>query len=173
VTISWNRGFGRRLATTIGLATANLGYLQRCCEFESRLWRCVLDTTLCDKVCQWFESGRWYSWYAGFLPQIKLTATIWLKNCESGVKHHNPNYDMLYVCFSMVVHLIMNILRHSVIDKQHRNRMMCFDIKYIIYLWSLKVIWQISFCNIEYIIVDYIFGLYTAQSTKLAIKYNV
>ena len=23
-----------------------------CCEFESRSWRGVLDTTLCDKVCQ-------------------------------------------------------------------------------------------------------------------------
>ena len=26
----------------------NVGY----CEFESRSWRGVLDTTLCDKVCQ-------------------------------------------------------------------------------------------------------------------------
>jgi len=22
------------------------------CEFQSRSWRCLLDTTLCDKVCQ-------------------------------------------------------------------------------------------------------------------------
>jgi hypothetical protein len=32
-----------------------------CCEFESRsLWG-VLDTTLCDKVCQWLVTGRWLS----------------------------------------------------------------------------------------------------------------
>ena len=31
------------------------------CEFESRPWRGVLDTTLCDKVCQWLVTGRWFS----------------------------------------------------------------------------------------------------------------
>ena len=24
-------------------------------------WRGVLDTTLCDKVCQWLATGRWFS----------------------------------------------------------------------------------------------------------------
>jgi hypothetical protein len=24
-------------------------------------WRGVLDTTLCDKVCQWFVKGQWFS----------------------------------------------------------------------------------------------------------------
>jgi hypothetical protein len=28
-------------------------YYHLCCEFESRSWRGVLDTTLCDQVCQW------------------------------------------------------------------------------------------------------------------------
>jgi hypothetical protein len=28
---------------------------------ESRSWRGVLDTTICDQVCQWFATGRWYS----------------------------------------------------------------------------------------------------------------
>jgi hypothetical protein len=32
-----------------------------CCEFEPRSWRDVLDTTLCDKVCQWLATGRWFS----------------------------------------------------------------------------------------------------------------
>jgi hypothetical protein len=31
------------------------------CEFESRSWRSVFDTTLCDKVCQWLAWGRWFS----------------------------------------------------------------------------------------------------------------
>jgi hypothetical protein len=30
-------------------------------EFESRSWRGVLDTTLCDKVCQLLVTGRWIS----------------------------------------------------------------------------------------------------------------
>jgi hypothetical protein len=31
------------------------------CEFESRTWRGVLDTTFCDIVCQWLAIGRWIS----------------------------------------------------------------------------------------------------------------
>jgi hypothetical protein len=27
----------------------------------SRSWRGVLDTTLCDKICQWLSTGRWFS----------------------------------------------------------------------------------------------------------------
>ena len=27
----------------------------KCCEFESHSWQDVLDTTLCDKVCQWLS----------------------------------------------------------------------------------------------------------------------
>jgi len=30
------------------------------CELESRSWRGALDTTLCDKVCQWLATGRWF-----------------------------------------------------------------------------------------------------------------
>jgi hypothetical protein len=31
------------------------------CEFESRSWRGVCDTTLWDKVCQWLATSRWFS----------------------------------------------------------------------------------------------------------------
>ena len=30
-------------------------------EYEPRSWRRVLDTTLCDKVCQWLATDRWFS----------------------------------------------------------------------------------------------------------------
>jgi len=36
-------------------------YHHSCCEFEPRLWRGLLDTTLCDKVCQWLATGRLFS----------------------------------------------------------------------------------------------------------------
>jgi hypothetical protein len=29
------------------------------CEFESRSWRGILDTTLYDKVCKWLATGWW------------------------------------------------------------------------------------------------------------------
>ena len=31
------------------------------CEVEPLSWRGLLDTTLCDKVCQWLATGRWFS----------------------------------------------------------------------------------------------------------------
>jgi len=31
------------------------------CKFEPCSLRGVLDTTLCDKVCQWLAAGRWFS----------------------------------------------------------------------------------------------------------------
>jgi hypothetical protein len=31
------------------------------CEFEPHSWLGVLDTTLCDKFCQWFATGQWFS----------------------------------------------------------------------------------------------------------------
>ena len=31
------------------------------CELESCLWRAVLDTALCDKICQWHAAGGWFS----------------------------------------------------------------------------------------------------------------
>ena len=31
------------------------------CEFKPRSWRGVLDTTLCDKICQWLGTDWWFS----------------------------------------------------------------------------------------------------------------
>ena len=46
-------------------------YRHSSCEFESRSWRGVLDTTFCDQVCQRFAVDLW------FPPPIKLTVTIY------------------------------------------------------------------------------------------------
>ena len=47
----------------VGFTTAYVisAYLHLSCEFESRSWPGVLDTTLCDKVCQWLATGLWFS----------------------------------------------------------------------------------------------------------------
>ena len=37
------------------------------CEFESLSWPGVLDTTLCDKTCQWLATHLWFS--LGTRPQ--------------------------------------------------------------------------------------------------------
>jgi len=58
-------------------------------KLESRSWRSVLDTTLCNKVCQWLAEGRWFS------PGIQVSSTnktdrhyvIEILKHKSGVKH--------------------------------------------------------------------------------------
>ena len=36
-------------------------YYHLSCVFKACSWRGVLDTTVCDKVCQWLAAGRWFS----------------------------------------------------------------------------------------------------------------
>ena len=55
------------------------------------LMRDVLDTTLCDKVCQWLAAGRWFSPGTTVPPPIRLTVSRYNWNIiESVVIHHKP-----------------------------------------------------------------------------------
>ena len=62
-TLTYFEGRGGRNRMVVGFTTtyAISAYYQWCCEFEVRSGRSVLDTTLCDKVCQWLATGRWFS----------------------------------------------------------------------------------------------------------------
>ena len=51
-------------------------YYHLSCEFESRSWRCVLDTTLCDKFVRDLRQFGCFQRVFRFPPPIKLTATI-------------------------------------------------------------------------------------------------
>jgi hypothetical protein len=42
---------------------------------STRLWRGVLDTTLCDKVCQWLATRRWFSRVLRFPPVSSTNET--------------------------------------------------------------------------------------------------
>jgi hypothetical protein len=55
------------------------------CEFEPRSWRGALYTTLCDKVCQWFATGLWFSPGTSFSSTNKTDHIV-----ESGIEHHKP-----------------------------------------------------------------------------------
>ena len=46
------------------------------CEFESRSWRGVLDTTSRDKVFSGLQQSDGFLWVVRFPPPIKLTITI-------------------------------------------------------------------------------------------------
>ena len=59
-------------------------------EFEPRSWQGALDTTLCEKVCQWLAADQWFSRVLRFPPPINLATTNNWNIIESGIKHHNP-----------------------------------------------------------------------------------
>jgi len=63
IVLSIYRGRRGRNRMVVGFTTtcAISVYHHWCCKFEFRSCRGVLDTTLCDKVCQWLAAGRWYS----------------------------------------------------------------------------------------------------------------
>jgi len=53
------------------------------------LWRCVLDTTLCDKVCQWLATGQWLSQGTPISSTVCHDITEILLNVV--LKHNNLN----------------------------------------------------------------------------------
>jgi hypothetical protein len=53
--------FNDILILKIALPMQSVPITTRRCEFESSSWLGVLDTTLCDKVCQWLIAGLWFS----------------------------------------------------------------------------------------------------------------
>ena len=61
-TFSLQKG-ARRDHMVVGFTTtcAISAFCLQSYEFEPRSWQGVLDATLCDKVCQWFVTGRWFS----------------------------------------------------------------------------------------------------------------
>jgi hypothetical protein len=52
--LKFGKGRSGRVRMVVGVSTtcAISPYHHYSCEFEPRSWRGVLDTTLCDKVCQ-------------------------------------------------------------------------------------------------------------------------
>jgi len=79
-----------------------------------RSWRGVLDTTVCDQVCQWLATGRWFS------PGTPVSSTntadhhdMTEKNVESGTKHHNPN-PLDYIAWTMCKIIMWSWTQRSV-----------------------------------------------------------
>jgi hypothetical protein len=84
-------GKGGRDRMVVGFTTtcAISGYPHRSCEVEPRSWQGVLDTTLCDKVCQWFAAGRWFS------PGNQVSTT-------NKTDHHNITEILLKVALNTI-----------------------------------------------------------------------
>jgi hypothetical protein len=73
-------------------------------EFKFRSWRCLLNTTLCDKVCQWLVAGQL------FFPDTPISTTnktdclditeILLKNVLN-ILTLKPLNDVVFIQVSM------------------------------------------------------------------------
>ena len=73
--------------------------------------RGVLDTTLCDKVCLWLSTGRWFS--PGTPHQQNWQPRYNWNIVESGVKHHNSNPLILKPDYWCVMNDICNIAMYT------------------------------------------------------------
>jgi hypothetical protein len=67
------------------------------CEFESCSWRDLLNTTLCDKVCQWLAAGWWFSPGTPTSSTNKTDRHNITEILLSDIKHHNPNLAQVLV----------------------------------------------------------------------------
>jgi hypothetical protein len=102
------------------------------CEFKPRSLGGVLDTTLCDQVCQWLATGRWFS------PCTLLSSTnktgrhniteILLKVALNTIIQPKPtmlkysiNNDHEYITIGFVLKKVMKFV-HSIIHLQHNLR---------------------------------------------------
>ena len=93
-------------------------YLCNQCLSSLTLWvqiplrQGVLDTTLCDKVCQWLAAGQWFSLGNLLFPTYKTDRPPrynW-NIVESGIKHHNPTLPFkVYNIMSILVDGNLNI----------------------------------------------------------------
>ena len=77
------------------------------CEFESRSWRDVLDTTLWDKVCQWFSPGT--------------TVSSTNKTDCHGIKTYNFKSEV----YKEQYHLFINFMKKACRDVPHNSSSKC------------------------------------------------
>ena len=80
ISARFNKKCGRdRMVVGFTTTYAFCAYHYYSCEFESRSWRGVLDTTLRDKVFSGLRQSDDFLWVVRFPPTIKRTVTIYLR----------------------------------------------------------------------------------------------
>ena len=83
------------------------------CEFDFLLWRGVLDTTLCDNVCQWLAASQWFT-LGTPVSSTNKTDLHDIHIVESDVKHHNYNSNTVYVlCMYYVCIMLIMYVAHQ------------------------------------------------------------
>jgi hypothetical protein len=92
-------------------------YRHWCCEFESSSWQGLLNTTLCDKVCQWLRSVV-FSMYSCLLHLYNWQPRYNWNIVESGVKHH---YSYPPLCLLVRKNMEVNMRDYSTLHLDMRD----------------------------------------------------
>jgi hypothetical protein len=99
---------GRDRMVVVGFTTtcAISVYHHKRFQFEPHSWRGVLDTTLCDKICQWFATRRCFLRILQFPPPIKLSRYHWniVERCKidtPNIQIHDHSISWLDTCTSI------------------------------------------------------------------------
>ena len=89
LTFQWVFRGSDRMVIGFTTTCAISAYHHWSCQFKSRSWRGVFDKTLCDKVCQWLPTGRWFS------PDTPVSST-------NTTDHHDITEIFLKVALSTI-----------------------------------------------------------------------
>ena len=79
-----------------------------------QLKRGVVDTTLCDNVCQWLAAGQWFSPGTLVSSTNKMPRYNW-NIVDSGIKHHKPTNQK-----SSEISLLHPFVSHTFLWLEHR-----------------------------------------------------
>jgi hypothetical protein len=89
--------------------------------FESRSWCNVVATTLCDKVCQWLATGRWFS------PGTPVSST-----------NKTDGHDITEIFLKVV-------FKHQTSNGQMMDQTFVYAVHNIKHLWV--IMWELSFVH--------------------------
>ena len=107
----WSSSYGSLIYSTTTCVIS--AYHHKSCVFKPRSWRSVLNTTLCDKVCQWLATGRWFS-PGTLISSINKTdrhviGEILLKVALNTINHKPKPSKRRHYSLSLFLSLIYNI----------------------------------------------------------------
>jgi hypothetical protein len=99
------RGLRTRDRMVVGFTTTCEICHHWICEFESRSWRSIPNTSLCDKVCQWLVTGRWFS----LVTQVSSTNKTDLQEVDNflwviNITLVSESYVLLFIVISMHIY---------------------------------------------------------------------
>ena len=110
---------------------------------------CVLDTTLCDKVCQWFQADQWFSLCTSVSStndtDLHSISEILLKVTLNSITLSHPPHPLLFV--SELHWQLVSVLTSSQVDRGFKSWLDQTKDYQVLYNWYLLLIHWV--CSIK------------------------